>query len=223
MSGSAAFAILVFPPICRCGVRRCAWRCGWRRQESRKTASIWSTLESERQQLCEGLRVIRRRSLRRGGPVAGAGLRSDVSDVERFGAFAADDDGMHVVDTGAVMQDEGSPFGTGEPAFAPGRHGGKDRVDASAFVGEAVLTSGRSLLVFDPAEQLFVNETVQSMGEDVASDPERGLEVVEAAGPETRLANDQQVPVVAEDVDAAGDGARPARCVGAFHRNSLSR
>ena len=173
-------------------------------------------LESEGQQLREGLRVIRRRSLRRGGPVAGAGLRSDVSDVERLVALAADDDGMHVVATGSVMQDEGSAFGAGEPAFAPGRHGGKNRVDVSAFVGEAVLAAGRSLLVFDPAEQVFVNETVQSLGEDVASDPERGLEVVEAAGPETRLAQDQQVPVVAEDVDAAGDGARPARCVGAF-------
>jgi hypothetical protein len=49
VSGSAALAILAFPPICRCGVRRCAWRCGWRRQESRKTASIWSMLESEGQ------------------------------------------------------------------------------------------------------------------------------------------------------------------------------
>ena len=39
--------------------------------------------------------------------------------------------------------------------------------------------------------------------------PSGGLEVVEAAGAEARLADEQQVPVVAEDVGAAGDGAGP--------------
>ena len=69
--------------------------------------------------------------------------------------------------------------------------------------------AGRVLLVLDPAQQTLLDETVQPLGEDVASCAERLLEVVESTSAETCLTDQEQVPVVAEHGRAAGDGARP--------------
>ena len=63
---------------------------------------------------------------------------------------------------------------------------------------------------------------LDTIKETLSSKYRRGLEVVEPAGSETRLADDQQVPVVAEEVGAAGDGARPSGRVGALHVDYLS-
>src|SRR5437764_9289718 len=81
--------------------------------------------------------------------------------------------------------------------------------------------SRRVWLVLDPAQQALVHEPVETSGEDVASDTERLLEVVEPASAETGLTDEQQVPVVAEHGRAAGDGARPVGGVGALHAPSL--
>ena len=47
--------------------------------------------------------------------------------------------------------------------------------------------------------------------------PSAWLEVVEPASAEAQLAEEQQVPVIAEHSRTAGDGARPIRGVGALH------
>ena len=151
---------------------------------------------------------------------AGSGLGSHLG---RRGvvAFAADHDGVHVVVASGVVQHQRCAFRAGEPAVAPGRHGGEDRVGVTALLCEPVLVARRVRLVLDPAQQALVHEPVETSGEDVASDTERLLEVVEPASAETGLTDEQQVPVVAEHRRTAGDGARPVGGVGALHALSL--
>ncbi len=69
-------------------------------------------------------------------------------------------------------------------------------------------------MVLDAGEEAFVDEAVQSLREDVAADAEGALEVVEAPSAQAGLSDEEQVPVVAEDVGASGDRAGPGRGVG---------
>src|SRR5207244_9602193 len=110
-----------------------------------------------------------------------------------------------------------------EPPIAPRGHRGEDRVHVAALVGQAVLVARRTRLVLEAGQQPFVDETREPLAEDVAPDPERGPEVVEAAGAEARLPDQQQIPVVAQQVGAARDRARPRRGVGAFHADTVSQ
>ena len=155
--------------------------------------------------------------------MAGSGPGADVAHVEGLLAVAADHHGVHVVVAGRVVQDQGRAFGAGKPALAPGGHGGEDRVHLATLVGEPVLVAAGVLLVLVPGQECVVDQAGQPPGEDVAPDAQSRLEVVEAARAEAGLADKQQVPVVAEHVGAAGDGAGPARHVGPFHGDQGSR
>src|SRR3954452_13215624 len=110
--------------------------------------------------------------------VAWSRLGPHFAHVEGLGAFAAHDDGVHVVIARGVVEDQGSPLRAGEPTIAPRSHGRQDRVDVPAFLGEAVLVAGRVLLVLDPLQQALVHEAAQALREDVAPDAELALEVV---------------------------------------------
>ena len=142
--------------------------------------------------------------------------------MDRRGALAAHHVGVHVVAACGVVELERAAFGAGEPAVAPRRHRGEDRVDVAALVGEPVLVANRTLLVLDTGEHSLVDEQGEVRREDVAPDAERALEVVEPAHAEARLAKQQQVPPVAQHVDGAGDRARPLRRVGACHIDNVS-
>ena len=86
-------------------------------------------------------------------------------------ALVADDFGLHVVTAGNVVEDQRCAFWSGEPLVAPGGHRGEDRIDLSAFVGEAVLVAERPFLIGDAGEETLINEFGQVVGEDVAADP----------------------------------------------------
>ena len=119
-------------------------------------------------------------------------------DVEGLVAFAADDDCVHVVVAGGVVQHDGCAFGAGEPTVSPGCHRRQDRVGVASFVGEAVLVADRVLLILDATQEPLFDEPGEAQCEDVAPDPEFVLEIVESSRPEACLADQQQVPVVAE-------------------------
>ena len=140
----------------------------------------------------------------------GTGFGDGLADVDRLVAFVADDFGVHVVAAGRVVEHEWCAFGSGEPFVAPGGHGGENGVHLSPLVGEAVLVAQRSFLVWDPGEQAVVNQSVEVGSEDVPADTERFVEVIESAGSEAGLADDQQIPAVAEEVCAARHSAGPA-------------
>src|SRR5205823_11404144 len=148
---------------------------------------------------------------------AGPGRGADVANVEWLGALAAHHDGVHVVIALRVVQHERRSFRSDEPTLTPSRHSREDRIRVPALVGEPVLEARRALLVLDAREDPFVDKSREPLREDVAPDAELGLEVVEATRAETGLADEQRVPVIAQKIGAAGDGARPPGRVGALH------
>ena len=93
-----------------------------------------------------------------------------------------------------VLQIEG-------PLVAPLTDGGHHRPEVPTLVGQAVLVAQRTFGVRHLRQQTIGDEVVETAGEDVASDAQALLEVVEAAGAEARLTHDQQRPPVAERVD----------------------
>ncbi|MEY2589354.1 MAG: hypothetical protein QOJ67_1338 [Acidimicrobiaceae bacterium] len=141
--------------------------------------------------------------------VAGTSLGANVADIEQLFALAADHDGVHVVPAGRVVQHKRGALWTDEPTLAPRGHGGEDRVRIASLLREAVVEPRRVVLVLHLVEQAFVDEAGEPLREDVAADAKRNLEVVEAAGPETGLADEEEVPVIPEHVDAARHRAWP--------------
>ena len=140
-----------------------------------------------------------------------------LADVEGLGTFAADDDGVHVVAAGPVVEKHRGASGAGEPAPAPCVHRRQHRIGVAPLAGQPVLVAGRVRLVLDSLEDPLVDQAVEADRKHVATDPERPLEVVVAADAEASLADQEDVPVVAEDVRAAGDVAWPGGGVGASH------
>src|SRR4029453_19055632 len=80
-------------------------------------------------------------------------------------------------------------------------------VEVAALGGESVLVAGRSLAVGDALEHALADEPVQPVGEDVAGDPQALLELVEAANPEEHVADDQQRPALADNLQRPRDRA----------------
>ena len=153
------------------------------------------------------MRLRRRDALRDFGWSAGASSGADFADVQRHVAFAADDDCMHVVGACGVVKHKRGALFAHEPAVAPCGHRRENRVGVASLVGEAVFVTRRVFLILNPTHQSLVAEAGEPSDEDVAADPECCLKVVEFAGSETRLADEDQVPVVAEDRGATSDGA----------------
>ena len=129
--------------------------------------------------------------------------------MEWFLALAADDFGVHVVVAGGVVQDQRRAFRTGQPAVTPCGHRREDGVHLSTLVGESIFVTLPAFVVGHPGQHAFFDDAVEPLGQDVPADAERCLKVVEPASAEARLSDDQQVPVVAEHVSGASDGARP--------------
>ena len=70
-----------------------------------------------------------------------------------------------------------------------------------------VLVGLGPLAVSDPLENALLDEPVETVGKHVAGDAETLLELVEAAKAEESVADDQQRPALADDLESAGDRA----------------
>jgi hypothetical protein len=78
----------------------------------------------------------------------------------------------------------------------------------AAPVGQVVLEAARVLAVGDAADQARVFEALEAIGEQVGRDVfGRGQEFAEALLAVEQVADDEQCPAVADDVERAGDGA----------------
>ena len=95
-----------------------------------------------------------------------------------------------------------------QEAHAPARDLGEGGPEGAAVLGQLVdgdRGRGRELALRDHAARL---ELAQALGEHARADaPEMVPEVAEAHRAVEQLAQDQQVPAVAEDLGSAGDGA----------------
>ena len=110
---------------------------------------------------------------------ARSGHGGDRTGVEGLGAVRAH---RHDRDD---MAARGMPGLDGRPArrrplVAPLPHGRDHVPEIAALAGEPVLRPRRVLGVSHPLEDPAVDEVVQPLGQDVAGDPEPGLEVIEA-------------------------------------------
>lgn len=77
----------------------------------------------------------------------------------------------------------------------------------------------------DAGDGSVVVEAGEAVGEDVGGDVFRGVgEVLEALVAEEEVADDEEGPFVAEEVEAAGDGAGGAAgCGGGFHGGGIRK
>jgi hypothetical protein len=92
-------------------------------------------------------------------------------------------------------------------AIAPLQQRDQHRIEVASFFGERVFEARRMLLIGTPLEDAGVREAFEPRGQDVGGDGERRLEVVEAALAQKHVAQDQQRPPVADDVERARDRA----------------
>jgi hypothetical protein len=76
-------------------------------------------------------------------------------------------------------------------------------VELAAFVGHPVLVALGPLAVADALQDPLLDEAVQPVGEDVAGDPEALLELLEAAQAKEAVADDQERPGLADDLERA--------------------
>jgi hypothetical protein len=91
----------------------------------------------------------------------------------------------------------------------------------TALGGEPVFGPWRVIGVGDSFENVILDEVIQALGQDVAGDPEAGLEVVESRHAEEGVPDDEQAPPLPYDVEAVGNRAGHALEAGPLHRLSI--
>src|SRR5712692_991929 len=157
------------------------------------------------------------------GGEARPGLDGDVAREQGRAALRADDLRMGDLAAPPVAQQHRSPPAPVEPPVAPHDDGGQHRIEVAPLRGQPVLEALRSILVLAPLEETLRHEPAEALGEDVASDPERGLEFVEAANAVERFTQHEWRPPVAEKIDGAGDRTGPLREGSPPHRDHSSQ
>ena len=71
--------------------------------------------------------------------------------------------------------------------ISPLAHGGEDRPQIPALVGEPVVIARRMLRIRHPHEHSGIDESCQAVPQNIARDPEPSLEVLEARDPQERV------------------------------------
>jgi DNA-binding SARP family transcriptional activator len=115
-------------------------------------------------------------------------------------------------------------WGTGlarEPFVSPGGHD-HEHVDQVGPHGGQVVLEARPLVVRTAAEHALADKMVQSLGQDLARDPEIGLYLVEPGEPDPYVTQDQRRPGLPDDVESTRDRAGHLAEVGALHGTSLA-
>jgi acyl-CoA thioesterase len=107
----------------------------------------------------------------------------------------------------SVLEKEWLIAGTEDPLITPLAQRRHHRPEGAAFVGEEVVVTPACVVIGNPFEDACVDECVEAGCQDVAGDAEAVDEVVEAADAEEAVAQDQQGPPFANDLQRLGDGA----------------
>ena len=101
---------------------------------------------------------------------------------------------------------------------APVQQGDQGRPEVEALLGQEVLVAGRAFLVGAALEDALLDQPAEPGREDVAGDPERALDLAEAAVAVHHVADDQQRPALADHLERLGDGADLAGIAVVKHR-----
>jgi hypothetical protein len=75
--------------------------------------------------------------------------------------------------------------------------------------------------VGDAFQDVALDQVIQALGQDVAGDPEAGLEIVETGHAEESVPDDEQAPPLPYDIEAVGNRAGHVLEAGPLHRPSL--
>jgi hypothetical protein len=142
----------------------------------------------------------------------------DRTDVEGLAAVRAHGHGRDDMAARGMPGLDGRAAGR-RPLVAPLPHGRDHLPEVAALAGEPVFRARRVIGVSHPLENLAVDEVVQPLGEDVAGDPEPGLEVIEAGHAEEGVPDDEQAPPFPHDVKALGDRAGHVLKAGPLHEH----
>lgn len=133
------------------------------------------------------------------------GFHGEVVAGEFFAAVGAS--GHHVGGVPAVFVDGDAGDVRVFPFVAEPPHCEEDVEEIPALVGEPVLMARWVVLVGDCLQDAVGDQLLQPVRKDVAGDLQVALEVVEAADAKEDVADDQQCPSIADNVDGAGDDA----------------
>ena len=93
------------------------------------------------------------------------------------------------------------------PAVAPLAHRRDDVPQIAALLRQQIVVPQRPLPIRDALEHARVDKPLQALRQHVAGDAEARLELVEARVAEEHVAEDQQRPPLAHDLEALGDRA----------------
>src|SRR5262249_51892425 len=103
--------------------------------------------------------------------------------------------------------------------IAPLAKRGQRDVQVETLLRQVVLVSLRALAIEDPFEHAVVDEQVAPVGQDVAGDSQALLQFVEAVQAQQHVADDQQRPALADDLERSCDRAVLAFVVTVQHRH----
>src|SRR5262245_31352345 len=95
-------------------------------------------------------------------------------------------------------------------------------VELAALRGEPVLEARRALAVRDSLQDRLRHQPVEPVGEDVPRNSEALLELVEPAQPEEDVADDEQRPALADDLERPRDRAVLALVAALQHAETLA-
>src|SRR5580693_2716529 len=182
-------------------------RSGWTR--STTEPAVWSCPAAASPWSARG-RSCRHRRLHgslswRSSRKAGA-ERPGVAGAEGFAAGLADDLRGELV-AAVVLHDQRRPVVAGQVLVAPAHQGDDDRVQVAARGGQVVLEAGRVLGVRPALEDSGADQGAQAGGQGVARRPGLADHLVEPPVAEEDLADGQQCPLLADDIQGASDRA----------------
>jgi hypothetical protein len=115
-----------------------------------------------------------------------------------------------------VAQDHGRTAGR-RVAVAPLQELDDDRPQVHALVRQPVLVAQGPLAVRDLREDVLGDEALEARGEHVASHAQVALQRVEAAHPEEHVAQHEERPALADQLQRASDRAVLIAVVGPKH------
>jgi hypothetical protein len=92
-------------------------------------------------------------------------------------------------------------------------------LQVETLLRQLVLVPLWALAVEDALEHAFVDQPVEPVGQNVAGDTQALLQLVEPAQAEQDVADDQQRPALADNLERSGDRAVLAFVVAVQHRH----
>jgi hypothetical protein len=139
-----------------------------------------------------------------------------------FAAAVAAEIGANVAAAAGVKRESWRAARRRVVAVAPFHEHDQRGRELAALVGEGVSRPTGARLVGKPFEHAFVAKALEPAREDVGSDPEAVLELLEALRAEDCVAEDQERPALADDLQRSGDRADLIRIVALEHRRIIA-